>query len=331
MDEVTINAPARLHLGFVDLNGNLGRRFGSLGVAITGIETCLTISTSPNVAAAENVHEQARAEAAADCICAHLRLKDRPSLQLKSVIPPHAGLGSGTQLALAVGRGIATLVQNAISTREIAALTGRGARSGIGIGVFDSGGFVVDAGRGEYTDVPPQLVRVDFPSDWPIIVLSDSRFVGISGSEEKNAFKKLAPMCDELAGSLCRHTLLGVIPAVMERDFASFANSLGFIQEAIGDYFAPFQGGQRFTSHSIGNIARAIKREWTQVVIGQSSWGPTGFVVCPNDELVAEIENAYRTGGLGEPADQTVSLSVHRARNSGAVVKCGSHKPMSVA
>ncbi len=26
-------APARLHLGFLDLNGGLGRRFGSLGLA----------------------------------------------------------------------------------------------------------------------------------------------------------------------------------------------------------------------------------------------------------------------------------------------------------
>ena len=36
---VDVSAPARLHLGFLDLGGGLGRRFGSLGVAIDGCDT----------------------------------------------------------------------------------------------------------------------------------------------------------------------------------------------------------------------------------------------------------------------------------------------------
>ena len=43
---VTVTAPARLHLGFLDLNGGLGRRFGSIGLAIGGLQTRLTISVA---------------------------------------------------------------------------------------------------------------------------------------------------------------------------------------------------------------------------------------------------------------------------------------------
>ena len=43
---VTVTVPARLHLGFLDLNGGLGRRFGSMGLAISGPRTRLTIDSA---------------------------------------------------------------------------------------------------------------------------------------------------------------------------------------------------------------------------------------------------------------------------------------------
>ena len=319
MVEVTIKAPARLHLGFVDLNGSLGRRFGSLGVAITGIETSLTVADHTLEPNANNAHEYARAARAADRLCEYLGEAERPNFRLNSIIPPHAGLGSGTQLALAVGRGLAALYQNPISTREIAALTGRGARSGIGVGVFDAGGFVVDVGRGASTDVPPQLVRADFPAEWPVVLLGDPGLEGISGHEEKAAFNSLAPMSDSLVAELCRHTLMGVIPAVMERDFENFATSLGFIQQAIGDYFAPFQGGRKFTSIPIGTTATEIKRRWPQVVIGQSSWGPTVFALVESEAVADEIVEQLQYNSIGSP-DAPWDVQVSRVNNSGALV-----------
>ena len=41
---VTVAVAARLHLGFLDLNGGLGRRFGSLGLALDAPETVLELS-----------------------------------------------------------------------------------------------------------------------------------------------------------------------------------------------------------------------------------------------------------------------------------------------
>ena len=43
---VTVRSPARLHLGFVDLGGALGRKFISAGVAIDGFSTELTVKAA---------------------------------------------------------------------------------------------------------------------------------------------------------------------------------------------------------------------------------------------------------------------------------------------
>src|SRR5947207_2257247 len=44
---VTVAVGARLHLGFLDLNGGLGRRFGSLGLALDAPETILELGRAP--------------------------------------------------------------------------------------------------------------------------------------------------------------------------------------------------------------------------------------------------------------------------------------------
>ena len=36
---LTVRAPARLHLGFIDLDGSMGRRFGSVGLTLNGLGT----------------------------------------------------------------------------------------------------------------------------------------------------------------------------------------------------------------------------------------------------------------------------------------------------
>src|SRR6185437_12055958 len=48
---VAVFAPARLHLGFLDLEGGLGRRFGGLGLAIDGLGTRLRLAASASASA----------------------------------------------------------------------------------------------------------------------------------------------------------------------------------------------------------------------------------------------------------------------------------------
>lgn len=58
--------------------------------------------------------------------------------------PSHSGLGSGTQLSLAVGKLISDFTDNKMEVPQIAHTVGRGGTSGIGVASFDNGGFIID-------------------------------------------------------------------------------------------------------------------------------------------------------------------------------------------
>ena len=71
--------------------------------------------------------------------------------------PEHAGLGTGTQLGLAVGRLLASACGLAMSAPELARRVGRGGRSALGVHGFERGGLLVEAGKGN--------ARVTLPFD----------------------------------------------------------------------------------------------------------------------------------------------------------------------
>ena len=142
---ITVESPARLHLGFVDLSGDLGRKFGSLGLAIEGLSTIVSATRSQSLTATGL--ESARTLGYARDVLASLQLDPCVALEVHTAIPAHAGLGSGTQLALAVASAITTVCDFERSVPELAGLTGRGARSGIGIGVFASATRIGGASR----------------------------------------------------------------------------------------------------------------------------------------------------------------------------------------
>jgi len=311
---IRVESPARLHLGFVDLNGDSGRKFGSLGLAITGLSTVVRAER----AAAFGVGgtDAARAEKYARAVLRALDLDDRIALDIEQAIPTHCGLGSGTQLALTVAAAITAVYGLDRSAAELARLTARGARSGIGIGVFESGGFVFDGGRAATTEVPPVLARFDFPADWCVILVADDEHQGLSGSAERAAFESTPAMAAGEAAALCRATLMGVFPALVETDFTTFSRSIATIQHAIGNYFGPSQGGQ-YSSPRVQTAMMDIAGEHGLTGIGQTSWGPTGFAFVDSraaaEKILESLRDRYRkVNGL--------HFSVHCGRNHGAVI-----------
>lgn len=312
---VTVESPARLHLGFVDLSGDLGRKFGSLGLAIEGLSTIVTASHADTLTATGL--ESVRTLAYARDVLSALHLEPRIALEVHHAIPAHAGLGSGTQLALAVASAISTVCGFERSAPELATLTGRGARSGIGIGVFAGGGFVVDGGRADKTSVPPVLARFDVPASWRVILVHDEAHEGLSGTAETAAFRDAPPMRPALAERLCRLTLMGVFPALAEHDFDTFATTIARIQEIIGDYFSPFQGG-RFTSPGVAEAVGYLRDEQGLQGVGQTSWGPTGFAFAPSAAIATAAVQAAASRYADRPR---LRFSVHAARNAGAKIE----------
>jgi beta-RFAP synthase len=229
--------------------------------------------------------------------------------------PGHMGLGSGTQLCLAVGAALDRLYALGQGTAAIAQAAGRGARSGIGVGSFDSGGFILDGGRGTGPSVPPVIARLRFPEAWRVLLIIDRRVQGLHGKPEVNAFRQLPPFPPALAAHLCRLALMRVMPALAEEDFEPFAEGIAEIQRAVGDHFAPAQGG-RYASAAVADaLARAEAAGFAGV--GQSSWGPTGFVLTPS---VGDAHRLARTLRAGSSAPEALELRTVRGCNRGSQI-----------
>ena len=288
---ISITAPARLHLGFLDMHGGLGRKFGSLGVSIDDIATSLTAEYADDIDVTGP--SSMRASDYAEQVLSHFGINGGIKMQIHSAIPEHAGLGSVTQLSLAVASAIATLYD--LDDREpsnLATIFPRGARSGCCIGTFIFGGFIVDAGRGENTEVPPVISHMAFPDHWRILLVFDDGTEGINGVPERRAFSTLPPMSEDMSGLLCRLTLMQVLPALSEHNCAKFGQAITRIQNIVGDYFAQVQGG-RYTSPFLKSILDMLETDGATGV-GQSSWGPTGFAIFPNETMAFQALKKLR-------------------------------------
>ena len=309
---VRVRAPARLHLGFLDMNGALGRKFGSIGLAVDRPATRLTVSR-----AASNAASGPESVRCLQLINAFKRSREGGyQVDVEEAIPAHAGLGSGTQLALAVGTAIARLEGRELAAQDIAGLGARGARSGIGLAAFANGGFLVDGGRGARDRAPPLTLAAEFPEDWRILLMLDHGRAGVSGDAESQAFAALPEFPQSAAAHICHLVLMKLVPGLKETDIKAFGDSLTEIQTLVGAHFAGKQGGSPWTSPAVGRLASRMQ-DMGATGIGQSSWGPTGFAFVDGDEAAVRLYHS-----LVEDAKASgVEIVIARGRNTGARVE----------
>jgi beta-RFAP synthase len=310
---VSVIAPARLHMGFIDLSGSLGRHFGSIGVALNEHATRLSVTHAEQRVI--NGPSEQRADQCLTMLCKALNVSDKVNIQIETAIPEHIGLGSGTQMSLAIGTALNELYHLKLSVREIASLMDRGLRSGIGIGIFEQGGLVVDGGRGENTIIPPVIAHFDIPSEWRFILVFDERGQGLHGQQEIQAFKKLPPFPQHEASRLCYLLLMQGLPALAENDIVGFGEVISELQQSVGEHFSVAQGGV-FTSPEVTKAMHWLQQQGA-VAIGQTSWGPTGFCA---------IDGVALAESITEQARKTFAQSSHlsfvaaSARNRGGEV-----------
>ncbi|WP_343062328.1 beta-ribofuranosylaminobenzene 5'-phosphate synthase family protein [Hyphomicrobium methylovorum] len=311
---IRVTAPARLHLGFLDLNGDIGRRFGSIGLAVDQPSTTLTLRRSE-----KNEAKGAESKRALALVNKYAR-PDRGAhyaIDVENAIPAHAGLGSGTQLALAVGAAIAEIEGGTLQAEDLAALGDRGARSGIGLAAFAGGGFIVDGGKGKDPGVPPPVtLRCDFPEDWRVLLILDSRETGVSGEAELTAFADLPEFPQVAAAHICHLVLMRLVPGLKECDIAAFGAAITEIQAIVGGYFATKQGGSPWTSPAVGQIANRLRQQGA-TGIGQSSWGPTGFAFVDSQ---AAAERLYHSS-IEDAKAVGINILIAQGRNTGARIE----------
>jgi beta-ribofuranosylaminobenzene 5'-phosphate synthase len=312
-NRVTVIAPARLHLGFIDLNPPTGRRFGSLGLALDAPHTVVHAVRGATEVAHSKMQEKAQRYLHA--LCTAIAAPDDVAVRVDEAIPEHCGLGSGTQLALAVGTAVSRLLDLNLSPFDIRQKLARGARSGVGIGAFAHGGFLVDGGHGAGTSLPPITSRVAFPEHWRVVLIFDEAAQGLSGAKEVAAFRTLPTFPETLSAHLCRLVMTRVLPGLAEASMAEFGPAITEVQRIVGDHFAPAQGG-RFASGRVAEVLAWLEGRGVHCV-GQSSWGPTGFAMVESEsqavEFVREAEVKWR-----EPSLRFV---IARGRNTSASIK----------
>ncbi len=272
-------------MGFIDLSGSLGRHFGSIGVALNNINTKLTLAIASELQITGCAPK--RSEDTLQFFCDTLKVSTNVHLHFENIIPEHVGLGSGTQLALAIGSALNALYNLGLSVREIAKISARGARSGIGIGVFEHGGLVVDGGRGVNTVTPPVISHLSIPADWYFILVFDRRGQGLHGQQELKAFQDLPSFPASQAMQLCYSLLMQALPAVAENELPAFGAVITQLQQAVGEHFAAVQGGI-FTSPEVAQVMAQLQQQGA-VAIGQTSWGPTGFCVVQGKAVAEKL------------------------------------------
>ena len=311
---IRVEAPARLHLGFLDLNGDLGRKFGSIGLAVDQPSTALTISRATKTMASGVEHD--RVFRLTNKFLQEYAADSRYAVHVESAIPAHAGLGSGTQLALAIGAGIARLEGRHLTPDALAELGDRGARSGIGLAAFVDGGFIIDGGKGDTPAPPPLTLRADFPTDWRVILVVQEGGAGVSGDAELTAFAGLPDFPANAAAHICRLVLMKLLPGLKELNIGAFGAAITEIQEIVGGHFASKQGGSMWTSPAVGRIVSRM-RELGATGVGQSSWGPTGFAFVESEKAAVRLYHSLVEAAKGDG----LNILIAKGRNTGASIE----------
>jgi beta-ribofuranosylaminobenzene 5'-phosphate synthase len=164
----------------------------------------------------------------------------------------------------------------------------------------------------EGPEPPPVIFQHPLPDDWLFVLATPRAAPGLAGPSEQRAFQDLPPMDADRVGRICRLTLMQVAPAVLTGDIRTFGAALTEIQEVVGEYFAPHQGG-RFASQTGCEVAELALARGAHGV-GQSSWGPTVFALTQGEAAARALADSL----LGAFGDRLAWVDVSPARNRGA-------------
>ncbi|WP_226006799.1 beta-ribofuranosylaminobenzene 5'-phosphate synthase family protein [Natrinema salinisoli] len=299
----TVSAGARLHVGFQNLSLARERLYGGIGVGLA--EPRVTVTAEPAASVeADDPLVRTYASRAVEVLDV-----SGVAVTLEESLPRHVGLGSGTQLALAVLTATARAHGIEPRIRDYAPAMGRGGRSGVGVATFEDGGFVVDAGHptnrftteppaeGDWT-VPPVVARHSLPSEWRFLVVVPEADPGRSGDDEDASMRAVVEradpaIADEIAGVVTRKLL----PAAAAGRLESFGEAIAEIGRKNGAWYADAQGG--VFRPPAGELVEALEDCQVLSGIGQSSWGPVVYGVtdiahAPEAEAAAEDALADR-------------------------------------
>jgi beta-ribofuranosylaminobenzene 5'-phosphate synthase len=289
---VQVTAPARMHFGMLSFGDNRSRQFGGIGIMVERPETKLKFSRAQHFQVSGP--QAARARRFAETWSRWQELDSLPQchIEISACPEPHTGVGSGTQLGLAVAAGLQAwiLPQAApLSADELATSVGRARRSAVGSYGFVMGGLIFESGRHSGEMMAPLQRRVAVPDSWRFLLLTPGDSEGLSGSAEKDAFAALPPVPDETTRELVHLARDVIVPATGAGRFDEFAEALHDYNSLAGSCFSKIQGSA-FGGPRLQSLVEEL-RSWGVRGVGQSSWGPTVFAVLPDETAARQVAN----------------------------------------
>lgn len=323
-----IETPSRLHVTLIDLNGEYDRIDGGVGIttrspglimeAHEGYEETSIEFAGPDIPQDVTEGYQEKILSVTRKIHEYFSIEGGYNFLVKEVFPTHSGLGSGTQLSLAVARVILEMNGLDVSTRKMAEIVGRGGTSGIGVASFESGGFIVDGGHkigdkkgflpsSASTAAPaPILARYDFPPEWKIVLAIPVEEKKVFGDGEVDIFQKYCPIPLSEVRELTHLLFMKMMPAVVEEDLDRFGEAVNTLQ-GVGFKKIEVELQNPFIKKLMGDL-----RDSGAAGVGMSSFGPTVYAI--TDTNVNGILKAARDS-MG---DKTGKIILTAAQNEGA-------------
>jgi beta-ribofuranosylaminobenzene 5'-phosphate synthase len=301
VNEIVVTAPARLHFGMLDPAGLGSRRFGGFGVGIESPRVVVSVRPRPGEELIVTGSQVERATTFARRAWSRLGISGGVEVNVREAIPPHMGLGSGTKLGLAIARGLAELAGVTAGPEELAAASGRAARSSVGVWTFAAPGLVIEAGVTDEGSVSPLVARHPMPERWRCVLALPLGVEGLSGDAEQRFFGRLGESATA-EPSVARLLVTALLPGLLSDDIDEFGLALTEIQREIGSIFASQQGG--VFHPSAAPLVDALQKIGVSAV-GQSSWGPTVYGIVDGPQRAADVVERLRAAA---GADTNVSV-----------------------
>ncbi|MEM3736838.1 MAG: GHMP kinase [Candidatus Bathyarchaeia archaeon] len=319
--EIVVRAPAHLHVGNIDLTGNLERLYGTIGFTIDTPHTLVRASISEEFEI--EGEDAANATRYAEAFFAKFGVTGGAMIKVERAIPKHVGMGSQTALALSIATALSRLYCVEADVESLALFLGRGSITGLGVHSFKVGGFIVDGGfklgeRGK--KVPPLVFHHKIPEELYFVVCIPAapipEVLRIKAAEE-SILEQLKPMPQELSSELARITLIQMLPALVENDVKTFGKAITSLNGGLGRYWSDHQHG--IYCHPL--VDEGVKLMLEEGALGacQSCWGPTFYGLVEGEDEAGRLADRLRrhlaTRGGGE-------VFYAHPNNSGASVVC---------
>ena len=224
-----VTAPSRLHFGLLSLpaegrdrwpglDGNPGqpvRHFGGVGLMVDRPGLVVRVEPAGEWSATGPLADRALGFARRVVDSLHAAGRRPFRVAVEAAPAEHIGLGVGTQLGLAVAKGVVVELGHADwPATELAERVGRGERSAIGVHGFAGGGLIVEGGKRPGEAVSPLVCRYAFPDDWAVLLITPpGRPTGTAAGQGTFVrLSELGPGPTE-TDVLCRLVLTEMLPA----------------------------------------------------------------------------------------------------------------------